>query len=285
MIQTGFGRNYVINLKRHPNRLKQAIEVLGDSNTTVIEAIDGKDYYDNKEWLKENMAETVIDPNGLWTVSIVACSLSHKKAWQAFLDSGEPTACFFEDDVITSPRFDPDIIEEIRDGVDDKNWGCIFLGKYNEEINLVDEQSKYLPIRNKDVNWGMYRRFKRHQWAAHAYVLNRKSAQWYVDKMEKVNKAADVFLEWTPFDIYAPKYSQFYQRKTFEKLGGDYLPFKHLVEDPENAISHTMDDLEQTTVSNLGIGKTLVLKDYSLGSWKMGPARASFKGYKLTFDL
>ena len=63
------------------------------------------------------------------------------------------------------------------------------------------------------------------------------------------------------------------------------MPFKHLVEDPENAISHTMDDLEQTTVSNLGIGKTLVLKDYSLGSWKMGPARASFKGYKLTFDL
>ena len=48
---------------------------------------------------------------------------------------------------------------------------------------------KYLPIRNKDVNWGMYRRFKRYQWAAHAYVLNRKSAQWYVDKMEKVNKA------------------------------------------------------------------------------------------------
>ena len=71
MIQTGFGRNYVINLKRHPNRLKQSIEVLGESNTTVIEAIDGRDYYDNKEWIKENMAETVIDPNGLWTISIV----------------------------------------------------------------------------------------------------------------------------------------------------------------------------------------------------------------------
>ena len=61
MIQTGFGRNYVINLKRHPNRLKQAIEVLGDSNTTVIEAIDGRDYYDNKEWLKENPYDLISD--------------------------------------------------------------------------------------------------------------------------------------------------------------------------------------------------------------------------------
>ena len=45
MIQTGFGRNYVINLKRHPNRLKQAIEVLGDSNTTVIDLMVQNDTF------------------------------------------------------------------------------------------------------------------------------------------------------------------------------------------------------------------------------------------------
>ena len=283
MIQTGFGRNYVINLKRHPNRLKTALELLGEENTTVIEGVDGYEMEGNKEWLRENMSNVIRDPNGWWTLGIVACSLSHKKAWKAFLDSGEPTACFFEDDVIASPHLNFDVIEEIRDGIDDKNWGCVFLGKYDERIRLVNPQNKVMPERNEDKTWSMYKRVQKNQYAAHAYILNRKSAQWYYDKMDKVSLAADVHLEWCPFDIYAPRYNMFEQIKRHTQRLPEYYPYDHLIKDPENAISHTVWDGELN--EDLLIGASLKLIKKEFGSWRMGPAKAAFDGYKLTFDL
>ena len=50
--------------------------------------------------------------------------------------------------------------------------------------------------------------------AAHAYILNRKSAQWYLDRINPGSKALDVFLEWTPFDIYSPKFHNVYPKNT-----------------------------------------------------------------------
>tara|TARA_B100001079_G_C16378501_1_gene500895 strand:+ start:467 stop:1318 length:852 start_codon:yes stop_codon:yes gene_type:complete len=283
MIKTGFGRNYVINLKRHPGRLKSALTLLGEENTTVIEGIDGYMMEGHRDWLKENMSNVVRDPNGWWTVGIVACALSHKKAWKAFLDSGEPTACFFEDDVIASPYLDLDVIEEIKDGVDDYNWGCIFLGKYEDKIDLVNSVDKVMPLRDANANWGMYSRFQKNQYAAHAYVLSRKGAQWYYDKMDKVSLAADVHLEWTPLDIFASKANMFEQIKRHSQRLPEYYPYEHLQKDPENAVSHTSWDGEVNDGLLIGASLKLISKEYS--SWRMGPARVDFDGYKLTFDL
>ena len=97
MIKTGFGKNYVINLKRHTERLKQTLEILGTENTIVVEGYDNLDYRNNPEWLKQHMAEKIVDPNGWWTLGIVCCALSHAKAWKEFLDSGDETAIFFEE--------------------------------------------------------------------------------------------------------------------------------------------------------------------------------------------
>ena len=96
----GLGKNYVINLKTHKERKEHALDLLGNENTIFIEAFDGQDYIGDNTWLKENLSPTVIDPNGWWTIDIICCALSHRKAWKAFLDSGDETACLFSDDIV-----------------------------------------------------------------------------------------------------------------------------------------------------------------------------------------
>ena len=144
MIKTGFGKNYVINLKRHTERLKQTLEILGTENTIVVEGYDNLDYRNNPEWLKQHMAKKVVDPNGWWTLGIVCCALSHAKAWKEFLDSGDETAIFFEDDIVLTEHFNSELIEEIRDGIDGKDWGCVFLGKYENYIKYSEIYSNMM---------------------------------------------------------------------------------------------------------------------------------------------
>ena len=284
MIRTGFGKNYVINLKRHTDRLKQTLEILGEQDTIVIEGYDNLDYRNNPQWLKENMSEKIVDPNGWWTLGIVCCALSHVKAWKAFLDSGESTALFFEDDIQLTEHYNPDLIEEIRDNIDGKDWGCVFLGKYENFIKLCDKSRNYYPLADTSVKWGHYKRFQKNGWAAHAYILNRKSAQWYLDRVKPVSKALDVFLEWSPFDIYAPRYSMFTQVKYAESHKEGYLPFLHLTEEnKENAYSFTIED--GVVEEDFMIGEGFKLKEHTFKSFKLGKFRTHMPAYEMTFEL
>ena len=284
MIKTGFGKNYVINLKRHTERLKQTLEILGTENTIVVEGYDNLDYRNNPEWLKQHMAEKIVDPNGWWTLGIVCCALSHAKAWKEFLDSGDETAIFFEDDIQLTEYFNPELIEEIRDGIDGKDWGCVFLGKYENYIKLCDKERGYYILNDKEVTWGHYKRFQSNGWAAHAYILNRKSAQWYLDRVNPVSKALDVFLEWSPFDIYSPRYSMFSQVKYAESHKEGYLPFVHLNEEnKENAYSFTIED--GVIQDDFMICEGFKLKDHTLKSFKLGKFRTSMPAHEMTFEL
>ena len=249
----GFGKNYVINLKRHKERKEHALELLGNENTIFIEAFDGQDYIGDNTWLKENLSPTVIDPNGWWTIDIICCALSHRKAWKAFLDSGDETACFFSDDIVKNKRFNYDTIEIIRDGLEGKeNWGCVFLGKFENAIKLVDDKL-YLPLHG-ETKWGGYKRFRSTQWAAPAYILNRKSAKWLYKHQLPVNKAIEVYLEFMPFDIYAPRFGQF-NKKIYEY------------------------DLEP------GIDKTFPKHSSEMKAFSLPRYNAFFKGFKFRFDI
>lgn len=279
----GFGKNYVINLKRHENRKNRTLSILGEENTIVIDAIDGKEFENDNDWINKHLAPEVIDPNGWWTVGIICCALSHRKAWKAFLDSGEETACFFEDDIQLSEDFNTDTIEEIRDGVEEKNWGCIFLGKYGRKIALVDDR-EYRPLHGNST-WGAYKRFKPDQWAAHAYILNRKGAQWLYDHQLPVSKAADVYIEHLPFDIYAPRANQFNQVRWVRKLKDGFIPFIDIIkEDVEDLTSHTAGDGVWTDRTFL-LGYTLPKPEVEFKRFSLARFNASFNGYKFTYNI
>jgi GR25 family glycosyltransferase involved in LPS biosynthesis len=55
----GFGKNYVINLKRHENRKNRTLSILGEENTIVIDAIDGKEFENDNDWINKHLAPDV----------------------------------------------------------------------------------------------------------------------------------------------------------------------------------------------------------------------------------
>jgi GR25 family glycosyltransferase involved in LPS biosynthesis len=181
------------------NRLLNGLEF------EFIDSIDGYEDIDISELLKTNqLSREYKDPVGLITRGIVGCALSHKKAWETFIESGSQTAVFFEDDIImTRDIFKQppgnrvtdsteytthykEILDELYT-LDD--WDVIFLGKkmlfYPGDVvtkNVVK------PI------------FGKNGWGAHSYVLNKRSAKKLVKKYSPIEYAADVFLETTTFD-------------------------------------------------------------------------------------
>lgn len=92
---------YVINLDRSPDRLKfmqDQAEVVG-LEFARISAIDGKQLpQDFVENIQSSSSE--FQPVDRGNIGLF---LSHKLAWQALIDSGNPQAAVFEDDAILSP--------------------------------------------------------------------------------------------------------------------------------------------------------------------------------------
>ncbi|MCP4910585.1 MAG: glycosyltransferase family 25 protein [Bacteroidetes bacterium] len=259
----GFGKNYLISLDRHKLRRENALQILGEENTILIEGIDGENYIGNEKWLNNHLAPTVIDPKGWWSISKICNGLSHKKAWATFLDSGDETACFFEDDIIINDRFNYETIEEIRDGLEAKeNWGCVFLGKERNTIKLVDDVS-YFALHSSN-GWGGYKRFLDEQWSAHAYILNKKAAKWLFENQGVINKAVEVYLEFMPFDIYAPRFSHFNIKRYTYSANDGRASFMDVIKDsPDSQIIPPLSSEE---------------KSFSFPRYN-----SSFKGYKLTF--
>ena len=96
----GVNKVYVINLRRHSLRKKRIIQNLNPLNIDYkfIEAIDWAEYKDNLSFFHKYLDKYFFDPNAWFSYGIICCALSHRKAYKEFLDSGEETALFLEDD-------------------------------------------------------------------------------------------------------------------------------------------------------------------------------------------
>jgi GR25 family glycosyltransferase involved in LPS biosynthesis len=187
----GVDKVYVINLKRHKLR-RNNIQSQADQwgfDFEFVEGYDNQDYRNDPEFFK-NMNEVFWDPAGRCTLAILCCAMSHRKAYKQFLDSGAETALFLEDDVEFTNRVYEYDFSEVRNELNMLEWGVCWYGKYVESIYKNDRISKHF-----------FNAARHHggQYAGHAYVLNRKSAQWFYDNTEKVKFAADVRLEFSPF--------------------------------------------------------------------------------------
>jgi GR25 family glycosyltransferase involved in LPS biosynthesis len=198
---------YVINLERHKVRKKrteQMFKRLKLSNINYIEAIDkmeisknpynlSKPYFDKHFW----------DPNGYCTLGILCCALSHRKAYKAFLDSGDEVGLFLEDDIKNTSylhQLDFTKLREELNSID--NWGVAIYGRYKKDI-----------LRGKSITNHFYKSLiHKEQYSGHAYLLNRKSAQWFYDNTKKIEYAADVRLEICPFEVITLDQSIFVQR-------------------------------------------------------------------------
>tara|TARA_B100000768_G_C11210240_1_gene345678 strand:- start:39 stop:932 length:894 start_codon:yes stop_codon:yes gene_type:complete len=230
IIKNPFGKVYAIHLDRHTERKKTLREVFKEEDINWVEAIDNQDINPTSEWLKENLSTKFRDPNGWCTLGIICCALSHRKAWGQFLESGEDTALFVEDDIFaTSHAYDYDlnnIKKRLENSQIPMKWGVLWLGKYEHKIVSSS------PLIWRDFDKSNIRQIERHrldQFGAHSYVLTREAAQWYYDRILPINMAVDVFLEFSPFTQLCTTHTLFTQIKV-EKWDSEDL----LTKDPKD---------------------------------------------------
>ena len=204
VVDFGVDKVYVISLKRHKLRRSSIKKQSKDwgFDYEFIDGIDNKKHRQDRLF-KKNIHDKFWDPSGRCTLAILCCAMSHRKAYKAFLDSGAETALFLEDDIeITQRIYDYDF-NDVRNELDALNWGICWYGKYVDDIQTRDKISKNLysaePHHNK-------------QYAGHSYVLNRKSAQWFYNATKKIKYAADVRLEFSPFEQVTFNKSVFIQK-------------------------------------------------------------------------
>jgi hypothetical protein len=199
---------YAITLDRNKQR-KKHIQTLSkelDLNINIIQGIDNKDVIPlTDEFIKTNIGEWFFDPAGWYSVGIICCALSHRKAWKAFLDSGDEVGLFLEDDAM--PTFDIHLYDfnAVRHELNTLDWGVCWYGKWQPDIKIIGPKltdNIYQGIENDRFNY-----------AAHSYLLNKKSAQWFYNNSLPINYAADIRLEVSPFKQVTLNKSVFLQKR------------------------------------------------------------------------
>ncbi|MDC0539901.1 glycosyltransferase family 25 protein [bacterium] len=252
----GVDKIYVINLRRHSLRKERIIQNLNPLNINYkfIEAIDWVNYKDNLSFFHKCLDKYFFDPNAWFSYGIICCALSHRKAYKEFLDSGEETALFLEDDVEPTKYFSKFNFQRLNNDIKTLNWGVCWLGKNPETIDTLSH------VKNDLYE---YNTFNNQQFSAHAYILNRKSAQWFYDNTKKLKYAADIRLEICPFKNLTVKESLFVQRHKLLYKDYQFLKNNNLVEffhsTTEDVIGDTKRDVNK--IINSYVHKELPIKE------------------------
>lgn len=202
---------YVISLSRLQKR-RQHIQLLEEQvgcKFNLIEAYDSIKYEGDLSFIDKHLADTFFDPTGYITLGVLCCALSHRKAWKQFLDSNDEVGLFLEDDVYVTKYIDNCDFKQVREDLSKLDWGVCWYGKYYDDliVNKMLTQTIAEPTPHLTS-----------QYAAHAYLLTRASAQWFYNTTSKIKYAADIQLELSPFNQVCLPQSIFRQFKNKEEV-------------------------------------------------------------------
>ena len=252
----GVDKIYAINLKRLKERTRSIKQISKDLDIN-IEIINGYDYHDylpiKDSSIFKHLPKKFWDPNGWITCGIICCALSHRKAYKAFLDSDAETALFLEDDVRVTDYIYQYNFSDVKNELDTLDWGVCWYGKYFDKIITGDELT---------TNISKASPHQRGQYAGHAYVLNRKSAEWFYKNTETIKYAADVRLEISPFNQVTLDNSVFVQLQT------DYYVKKEKIHD--EMFHNTLEDAWWDKENKINRSQELPIKSFNKKSFGLG---------------
>lgn len=203
-----FSKIYIISLKEDEARrarISEELDGIGFTEYEFIDAIKGSNL-PNTQILTEAevLADTFIDPFGLLNKNIIGCALSHKKAYQKFLDDSIKSALILEDDARWSPEGYKFIlsgkIDAIKSELKRVDWDIFMWGLVGDNI------PHYM---NTPAGFKWIREYKKYSpdWAAHAYHITRKGAEKLLANNTPIQFAADVNLETSGCNIYCTPWS------------------------------------------------------------------------------
>jgi len=217
----GFDKIYVINLKRRLDRKKQLLIDFPNLNFTFIEAIDGKETTMPQLSSDNLINSSFFDPNGMITMGVFACALSHKKAWDQAIEDGVENALFLEDDVHSTTPLLLDsalspLYQNILNECKESDYDLIHLGKKTITQEGIDIGT-YLTVP----------RYNSNHHGAHAYVATKEMIQTLSSNYLPLKYAVDVYLE------------QFYHTHNIFTLKTSIIRQNSDMVDPQSADSDT----------------------------------------------
>lgn len=202
-----FDKIYIINLKQHAERRKKVaaeMESVGWWNYEFIDAVSGADLPSTTELVRSGQVAKVFrDANGILTKNILACSMSHKKAYNKFLEDGHQTCLIIEDDA----KFLPVGLKMMIAGGMDKLHQELNARPW--DIFVWGMPHTYQPTWGLAPGASLLYEFKRYspEWAAHAYQITRQGAKSLIESNTPVQYAADVNMESCKSNIYCSHFS------------------------------------------------------------------------------
>lgn len=177
---------FVINLDRRTDRLasiKQRLEAEG-LEWFRIAAVDGQKI--SSSILEEVYSE--VSKEYPPTIGEMACALSHRKAWEAFLESDRQALCVAEDDILFTPEFSSLLTTS--------DWVTSDLGIIKLDDNGSPKRPILLKSIKKDLQVGPVRLFQ--LWSrvmgAGAYIAHREVVETIVTEFSRLNAPIDQHL-------------------------------------------------------------------------------------------
>jgi glycosyl transferase family 25 len=188
---------YVLNLPRATGRRAQIERTAAAAGVSldVIEAVDGQKLTDAERGLVDHRRRRRISPY-LLSDNEIGCWLSHRRAMQALVESGQPMAAILEDDVALLPDF-----AHVLDALQQQNGRFDVVTLYrNFTRDTVFATCRPL---SRDVSLG---RIAPMQTGAVGYVITRNAAQKFLAATPRFVHAVDKEMHryWASgLDIYA----------------------------------------------------------------------------------
>lgn len=222
---------YIISLERHEerrNRLFHDLKSAGFdvSKIEVISAVNGNDL-DTHTLINDGViSDTFIDPNGLLTMAIYGCAISHQIAYNRVLNSPDVnTALILEDDASLTHTALRTLLPEstaYNKFIDEKNninWEVIMLGGAAPRMDYYKNNSSLILKK-------MFRHPK--GYAAHSYIINKSGAEKLSKNNTPIRLAADTNIHFSDVELYCTPISYFaqkvglYDRWTITKLNKEF---------------------------------------------------------------
>ncbi len=196
-------KTYVINLERAERRRKYIVNHLTSLclDFKIINAIDGNNLTEDDIYKCADMERVKRSPYWL-TKGAIACALSHRKAYQEFVSSGDSFAFIIEDDVQLPNNINM-ILDEVSSVMTDKDISLLYYTSLKPKTfstigaKKLSIGSLYYPIETPG--------------SAAAYIIGKVAASNLISKIMPIRAAAD-------------SWQHFYKIGSFESFMVHYPP-------------------------------------------------------------
>ena len=206
---------YIISLKRHKIRkeiIKADLDSAGFDMNKIewIDAIDGNDL-DINQSIKDGIISPVFrDPTGTFSKSIYGCSLSHKSAYERFLNTTDDMerALVLEDDAAITHTFLRLLLTKsfgykaFKRELEEIDWDVVLLGGQTQRVEFTQSTNFVLkPVKKYPKDY-----------AAHAYMITKRGAEKLIEGNKSIQFAADVNLYTSDVKMYCTPSNYFEQK-------------------------------------------------------------------------